>query len=104
MKALSPRSASAVSGEKWISVRAGVADVVGALRRGGGDVEGGGRNDIFDGAGDEPALHLMRLPAALDVRIGIEHLAHDRADQRHLDQVGELMRPARKASSMSWAL
>src|SRR5690349_1228758 len=59
------------------------------MRCGGGDLELGGRDDVLDGAGDEPPLHLVRLPAALDIGIGREHFADDGTGQRDVHELIE---------------
>ncbi len=84
---MSPCSASAVAGEKWISVRPACRTSSADRGRDLGDLGLGGRDDVLDAAGDEAPLHLMRLPAAADVGPAAQHVPHDRADQRHIGQI-----------------
>ena len=66
-----------------------IADVIGRLRGKLGDGAPALGNHVLDLGGDQPALYLVRLPAALDLGPALEHFAHQRADQWHIHQVGQ---------------
>ena len=65
------------------------ADVFDRAGPGLGDGGGGGCDHVLDRAGDQPALDLVGLAAALEVGPAALHLADDGADQRHVGEVGE---------------
>ena len=84
---------------------AGMADIVGRLHAGGLDGGTAGGDDVLDGTSDQAALYLVGLPLGGDIGIEGQHFARrwDRPMVHRRSPPGPA-RPARRASSMSWAL